>query len=188
MVMKLTIATALTGISVATWASTPTLKYTTAKPVIVKKAKPVVRKKPVTKKTADQIYISTGIGYYNGITYRIAAGYLFALNNWLAVGPELGYIAYPKNDTGKTRDYDAGVKAKVNFTSHFYMLAKAAGAYVQQTNHNTSKQSGFAPTAAAGLGYQFNQHISLDVTYQRLFPVGKIKMNQAALLTLNYTY
>lgn len=143
-------------------------------------------------------------------SFRFSGGYLFAINNNLQIGPELGYFAYPKytytigsQNVADFKGYtiDLLANARYHFNNQWYGFAKAGAAYATQESNvyplpgvsvNT-KKSTILPEVSAGLGYSFNKNVSLDLSYTHIFGQKDAKADKVAtvsawLLGVNYAF
>lgn len=137
---------------------------------------------------SDNIY--NKVTLRDGLAYRLSAGYLFGETNNVNYGLELGYASYAKNiyktpiafkETYQGYNIDLLGVAKYNFNvdgTGFYVVGKAGAAYVSQkftgsvTGTSVSEtwtKHAYKPEVVAGLGYDFNKNIGMDVTYSHIF-------------------
>ena len=116
-----------------------------------------------------------------GLTYRLYGAYLFAFgSNWL-VGPEVGYLGYPKNtyDFGWYKanyqgyTIDALLNATYQTMVNWYFTGKLGIGMVNQTLNvdggDSTNKSKILPELGVGLGYQFTPQLALDFSFSELF-------------------
>ena len=136
-----------------------------------------------------------------GFSYGVSGGYLFMVNNRLAIGPEVGYLGYPKSaystsEYGEVVKYtgytlDLLVVGKLQLPHQFYALGKLGAAYVKQTFTMTpglgyqyqKKQAKYLPEASIGIGYTINPHLNVDIAYRYIFGETNIVANLTPKLT-----
>jgi len=133
---------------------------------------------------------------YKGVAARGYLGYLWAIPQVqnLQLGAELGYNYYPKNkytlSAGSVSDawnysgynIDLLGVAKYNFgASGFNVIGKVGPAYVHQKFHNeltglvipgltgNRSKSQIKAEVAAGVGYDINQNIDVNIIYAHVF-------------------
>lgn len=125
-----------------------------------------------------------------GMSYSIAAGYLFKLTPAFSIGPELGYAVSPETTTSLSEDgvsVTAGslktTLSSVNFVANaiyqfndqWYAMSKLGMAYVTSKTSATFSVPDVnetLPTFSLGGGFRFDHNMSIDISFNKIFGVS----------------
>ena len=125
----------------------------------------------------------------NGAAGHVGAGYLFKLNDYVTMGPEVGYLALSDskytvgNETARYSGdaIDLGLKVVIHEQTPWYIFVKLGSAYVKQdlkaANGSTYKSHKYLPEAAGGIGYSFTKYANLYVAATHIFGENGLEGN-----------
>ena len=128
-----------------------------------------------------------------GFTYRAYVSYLFSLDPKIKIGPELGFMGYPKNHYDVTfisppstvyyryKGYTANLLGNMTYVliPKLYIISKFGIAYVYQklsfsssTRQDNWHKRKIFPEFSLGLSYQAVSRLALTISYTRIMGVS----------------
>jgi hypothetical protein len=138
---------------------------------------------------------------------RVAAGYLFTINNRWALGPEFAYTGFSdKTFDAKDPKVNGKIKletyaldllgvARFNINPDFYLVGKAGGSYVRQKVKGSGELAGsgsehqIKPKVALGFGIPVNKDGTLALTLTSSYTFGEDEIDvtkRGHKVTANY--